>query len=252
MKININFPQTWNDLTPRQLKRVCWLLHKNYKGKTLAFLLFFILIDVKWWQFLMFFKVVIILFNVPLSEINKNYNFIYVKTNLTTFIPKIKNWKAPQDMLSDITINELAHADDAFLKYHSTKNINYLKVLVAVLYRETGKYDIRLPFIKNEINARYKKLKNIDKKTLLAVMRSYQGCRFYIENKFKRVFPKQKKTVKLNINAKNKKITSRFSKIILELTGGKFGNYAETASTNVYIFLADFENKLRKQQKLTT
>ena len=34
----------------------------------------------------------------------------------------------------------------------------------------------------------------------------------------------------------------------LELTSGKFGNYNETASTNLYLFLADFQNKLTQQQ----
>jgi len=248
MKVGITIATAWNDLTPRQLKRVCWLLHKKYKGSSLALLLFFVLVDVKWWQFLKFLKIVIILLLVPISELVTYYSFIYSKTDLTTFIPKINDWNAPQDRLSDLSIDELAHADDAYLKYKSTGNIGYLRVLVAVVYREVGAYNIRLRFVKNELDARFKQLNKIDIKTLLAVMRSYEGCRAHIEQKFPRVFPKPKSTNKTKV--KKNKVGSQFSKIILELTGGKFGNYAETANTNAYIFLADFEDKLSKQHKL--
>lgn len=247
MTINLHIPQSWNELKPNQLKRISYLLHKGYETKMLKILLFISLLNLKWYQFLKQYKVYLVFKTVPISELTNHFKFIYIKTDLTTFIPiNKKGWDSPADRLGNITIDELAHADDAYLKYHHTKNIEYLRLLTAVLYRETTGYGLRKPFIKEELTSMLKALKKIDNKSLLAIMRSYQGCRNHIENKFPKIFPKRKNKTK-----KKKSLaapSSQFSKIILELTGGKFGNYKETASTNAYLFLADFTNKLTQQK----
>ncbi len=251
MKLKINIPQKWNELSARQLKQISLYLDKGYQDSTLCLLVFLTLADIRWYQLFKLFKLFIVLIRVPLLELANYFPFIYHEINLTKFIPAItiqrNKYSGPADRLGNITIDELAHADDAYLKYHHTKNITYLRFLTAVLYRETSGYDLRYPFIKEELPARMKKFNKIDQKTLLAIMRSYQGCRQHIENQFKNVFPKPKEGTK---NKKRKPITSsQFSKLILDLTGDKFGTHKETASTNALLFLADFDNKIVAQRK---
>lgn len=249
MIININLPSSWNDLTPSQLKRVSWLLSKDLPAEILQILLFFVLYRVKWFNVIKIFKAVILFYNVPIKEITKTFDFIYKKVDLTTFIPiiKIKNvaYHAPAARLSNITIDEFAHADAMFLKYYNTKNLDYLEALAAILYREVEDYDVRLPFVKDELNARIERFENVDRKTLFAIYRSYQGCRFYIEEQFPRIFPKSEAKKK----KKKKPPESQFAKLILDLANGKFGIYQETAKINVYIFLSDFQNQLINQYK---
>ena len=56
---------------------------------------------------------------------------------------------------------------------------------------------------------------------------------------FPSVFPKPKIRGKIPKN-------SGFGKLVLHLSGGKFGTHNETKSTNVYTFLSEFEEQLKK------
>lgn len=246
MEIKLRYATSWNDLSPKQLQRICYCMH-TYTGKMLDLSLFLALVDVRFWQLKKLVKVCFVLLNVPVSELKKTYLFLYTKADLTTFIPVVTSTKtklyAPSDRLGNITINELAHADDAFLRYLDTKNIYYLRFLTAVLYREQQEYNIREPFIKNELDARIEALKNLKEPFLLAVFRSYQGCRALLPGKFKQVFTGSAKK-----NAK-KQTGSQFQQLILELTNDKFGNYEQTANTNAMLFLGNLNKKILDSKK---
>lgn len=149
---------------------------------------------------------------------------------------------APADRITNLTVNEFAHADDLYLGWFKTKDFEYLQYLAAVLYRELDANGKRVVFDKTELDARAQQWKKIDKPTLLAIALSYQGCRSYLTAQFPIVFPKP--------TPNNKSKTPRnsgFGKLVLYMSGGKFGTHNETKNTNIYTFLSEFEEQLKKK-----
>ena len=243
MTINLTIPTTWNDLTENQLKRLAELFHSQ-KTRIQDVLVFFTLLNIKWWQFSKSFKAAKVLKNVGLSELKKHYNFIYKKQERTKFIScfKIKNKQlfAPNERITNLTVDEFAHAEDLYLGWHKTKDIEYLQYLTAVLYREKDEKGKRLLFDKTELEDRAKALSKTDKNILLATALTYQGCREYLYTQFPKVFP-------VNNKSKATPKSSGFGKLILHLSGEKFGSHNETKTTNVYTFLSEFEEQLKKE-----
>lgn len=243
MTININIPTTWNDLTERQLKKLASIFHAK-KNKIQDILVFFTLLNVRWWQFRKAYKLSIVLKSVGLSELKKNYTFIYEKQERTKFIKSIKvkgkRLFAPNERITNLNVDEFAHAEDLYLGWHKTKDIEYLHYLAAVLYREKNEKGKRLLFDKTELESRAKALSKINKPILLATAITYQGCREYLYTQFPVVFPKTTKKQKTPNS-------SGFGKLILHLSGAKFGSHNETKRTNVYTFLSEFEEQLKKE-----
>lgn len=244
MTINLKIPESWNDLNTRQLKKIAQLSHSNVSGVLFDYKVFLTLLDVRWWQFLKNLKALKTVKSATFSHIKEHYSWLQSSLGLTTFIPTIKTKKkvlhAPSDRINNLTVDEFAHADDLYLRWYNAKDFEYLQYLAAVLYRELDKNGKRVPFDKTELDDRAKKLSKIDKQTLLAISLSYQGSSSYIYTQFPTVFPKPKGKTKTPKN-------SGFGKLILYLSGGKFGTHNETKSTNVYTFLSEFEEQLKKK-----
>ena len=243
MTINLTIPTTWNDLSDNQLKRLAGVFHSK-KNKIQDVLVFFTLLNIKWWQFRKAYKASIVLKNVGISELKKHYNFIYKKQERTKFIScfKIKNKQlfAPNERITNLTVDEFAHAEDLYLGWHKTKDIEYLQYLTAVLYREKDTKGKRLVFDKTELEERAKALRKTDKNIFLATALTYQGCREYLYTQFPKVFP-------VNNKKQQAPNSSGFGKLILHLSGAKFGAHNETKNTNVYTFLSEFEEQLKNQ-----
>lgn len=245
MPININIPKQWNDLNPRQLKKIARLFNSSQAPKFIDILLFFALLDIRFWQLHKYYKAFVVIKNVGISDLKTTYNWLYEHNNLTKFIPSIKTKNkvllAPASRIINLTIDEFAHTEDLFIGFNNTKDFEYLTYLAAVLYREVSEKGKRVVFDKNELDERATDLKSVNKTTLLAIALSYQGCRNYLYPKFPRVFPKQEGNVQ---NEKAPK-SSNLGKLILSVSGKKFGTYNETKSTNLYIFLSEFEEELK-------
>lgn len=244
MTINLKTPESWNDLNIRQLKKIAAILHANLSGVFFDYRMFIALLGVRWWQFVKKWKALKTIRNVGFSSLKEHYNWLYSSCSLTTFIPTIKTKSktlhAPADRIYNLTVNEFSHADDLYLGWFKTQDFEYLQYLAAVLYREIGKDGKRVAFDKTELEARAKYLSKIDQQTLLAISLSYQGSRSYMIAQFPIVFPKPKGKAKPPNN-------SGFGKLVLHLSGGKFGTHNETKNTNVYTFLSEFEEQLKKK-----
>lgn len=244
MTINLKIPTSWNDLNIRQLKKIAGYFHSDLSGVLFDSKLFLVLLNVRWWQFLKQWKALKTIKNVGFSSLKEHYNWLHSSINLTTFIPSIKTKSkklhAPADRINNLTVNEFSHADDLFLGWHTTQDFEYLHYLAAVLYRELDENGKRVPFDKTELDKRAKQLSKLDKQTLLAISLSYQGSRSYMISQFPVVFPKPKGKTKTPRN-------SGFGKLVLHLSGGKFGTHNETKNTNVYTFLSEFEEQLKKK-----
>ena len=244
MTINLKIPESWNDLNAWQLKKIAAYSHSNLSGDIFDYKVFLVLLNIRWWQFRKKWKAQKTIRNAGFSSLKEHYTWLQSDLNLTTFIPKIKvksiNWHAPSDRINNLTIDEFSHAEDLYLGWFNSKDIEYLQYLAAVLYREKDAKKKRIIFDKTELNSRAKSLANLHPQTLLAILLSYQGSRAYVFSQFPTVFPKPKG------KSKPPK-TSGFGKLVLHFSGGKFGTHNETKTTNLYTFLSEFENQLKNK-----
>jgi hypothetical protein len=243
--IKIKIPQSWNELSDRQLKRISLILHSELTGKYFDFMILKALMNLRWFYLWKRIKLNVLIYSTSLDEIKKYYPWLSDELGLTTFLTKIWLKKEelfpPADRLSNFTIDEFAHADDLFLGWCRTKNFEYLQYLAALLYREKNDEGKRVPFDKQELDSRASAMSRLSIPTLLAVLICYQGNRTHLVAQFPIAFPKPKK------DAKKKKVptTSGFGKVVLHFSGGKFGNYIETKDTNVYTFLSEYEEQIK-------
>lgn len=250
MVVNINIPENWNALTDRQLKKVAKLSHQKIKPILFDYKLYLFLINLRFWKVFKYWKALKFLKQTKLQNIKEYYQWFYTANTLTRFIPQLKIKKqrlfAPANRINNITIDEFAHADDLYIGWHNTRDFEYLQYLAAILYRENTPNGKRVPFCKTELEQRAKALRKVPKSTLLAIVLSYEGSRNYLVAQFPLVFPKSKTEEKPTKTPKKAK-PSNFGKIVLHLSGQKFGTYNETKNTNVYVFLGDFQEQLKSK-----
>jgi len=249
--IKIILPQSWNQLTSRQLERLAFLFSTTQPSAKFDLAVLFILLDIKWWQYVQKAKVRIVLWNVPMSEIRKNYDFIYTKNDRTVFPPFLKICKlksancqlffAPQDRIANLTCDEFAVADDLHIKWRETKNPEYLHYLTAVLYTKTKK---RPDFDKNELHEKAKAFSKVPIEKLLAIEIAYFGCKNNIVKRFPKAFPKATPEVS---GTKNKKYG--FGKVILSMAKGDLSKLETIKKVNIYAFLEQFEEDLIQAAK---
>lgn len=250
-KIKVTIAQSWNELTTWQLKTIAALFHRDLTPRLFDAYIFYAIMDVRWWQFYKRYKVQVIIRNVGMTELKKHYSWLYKDNNLTKFIPQLMSKNgilfSPMARLINLTIDEFAHTEDLFLGFNKTKKIEYLRYLAAVLYRENDSNGKRIPFEKNELDARALALSKIDNKTLFAIGLTYQGCRNYMYPKFPHVFPQRE--VDPEAPAPVAPSGSNLGKLVLALSGAKFGTHNETKSTNLYIFMSEFEEQLKAEKQ---
>ena len=248
MKLKLSIPQSWNDCTDAQLKKIALLINSDTKGNHFDLKCFAILVNAKWWQFYKKALHKCILSWEPITTTKESFAFIYNSNTLTRF-PKIQpingqQYHPPLPQISNLSIGEMAIADDLHIKWRATHDVEYLYYLAATLY--VNQQQPRPPFDKNDLSFKEPLFRNLSMGELLVIEMAFHGCKEHLAKTFKRVFP----VAVPNPDDKPKPIakSSQFPKLILELSGGKFGTHEQTSRTNCYTFLAEFE-KLLKDQK---
>jgi hypothetical protein len=248
--VKITLPKSWNELTNRQLERLALLFSTTQPSAKFDIAVLFILLDIKWWQYIEKAKIRIVLWNVPMSEIRKNYDFIYTKNDRTSFLPFLKSktkylkpttYFPPQDRIVNLTCDEFAVADDLHIKWRETKNPEYLHYLAAVLYTKTKK---RPDFDKNELHEKAKLFSKVPIEKLLAIEITYFGCKNNIVKRFPKAFPKANPE---SSGTKNKKYG--FGKVILSMAKGDLSKLETIKKVNIFAFLEQFEDDLIQAAK---
>jgi len=249
--IKITLPNSWNGLTNRQLERLALLFSTTQPSAKFDTKVLFILLEIKWWQYIEKAKIRIVLWNVPMSELRKNYDFIYNKNDRTTFLPFLKTklshraesrcFFPPQDRIANLTCDEFAVADDLHIKWRETKNPEYLHYLTAVLYTKTK---TRPDFDKNELHEKAKAFSKVPIEKLLAIEIAYFGCKNNIVKRFPKAFPKANPEVS---GTKNKKYG--FGKVILSMAKGDLSKLEAIKKVNIFAFLEQFEDDLIQAAK---
>ncbi len=235
MQIDLKIPSKWDELTDWQLKKIAAMIGKN--GPAFNFMTWLYLNQVKWWQFKKAYQLKIVMNQVPMSELRNHFNWVYTNVDRTIF-PKHKHYVAPMDRLVNLTIEEFAVADDLNNMYLIKMDISYLRLLVAVLYKQKGEVYDHLQLENN-----VKRFKKEDKEFLLAVHITFNGCKKGIIEKYKHIYPKIKVQQRSNKKA-------GLLDIVLKMSGQKFGTYQETKSTLVHTFLNELEENIIQQKEL--
>lgn len=242
--VNIKLPASWNELTDRQLSQVAALFASGNTGVTFDIKLWFILNNIKWWQFAKMLRNMIVMRNVPLSELKKDYDFIYSKNARTKFPAIAKNNKGvahfpPLPNISNLTVEEFAIADDLHIKFRETKNTEYLQMLTAVLYvSNEGKRPEFIKEILPQLSDSFSKIKAAD---LMAIELAYFGSKNTLVKRFPKAFPKAKEG---DEKPKTNKQKYGFAKVILEMTKGDLSKLKAIQSVNIYTFLEQFQQDI--------
>ena len=240
MKINLNTPQSWNELNQKQFERIALLFSTAEPSQIRDIKLLKILVDAKWWQLKKKANLRLFLFQVPYSEWKVFIDFLLKENNRTNFIPVIKvgnkTYFAPADRIQNLDAEEFAVADDLHIRFRETQNPEYLQYLFHVLYSETEE---RKPFDKNKLEKQINK--KIPMATLVITEMTYFGCKNYIANKFKKAFPKS--------NKKETGPRKGFGKIIQAMAKGDLSKLPTIERTNIYKFLQQFQDDIEEYNK---
>lgn len=241
--IKLYIPKSWDEMKERQFEKIAFLFNTSEVNIKFYLNLFFLLNGVKWWQFSKKAKLRIVLRNVPLSDLHKTYEYIFKENNRTIFPNKIKAGRKiyfpPQNKIANLTADEFAIVDDLHIKWHETKNLDYLRYMLAVLYtpKERGIFD------KNDLHEKALPFKKVSLKKLFAIEQAYFGCKNSLVKRFPKAFPKSKP------GATKPKKKYGFSKVILSMAKGDLSKLDLIKKVNIYTFLEQFEEDLTPEKK---
>lgn len=243
MKINITIPESWDSMSQKQFEKIAFLFHTQQTDVSFYIKLFYLLTACKWWQFRKKARVRTVLRNCPLSDLHKNYEYIFKENNRTLF-PDVKikrtRYTAPQSRIANLTADEFAIADDLHINFRETKNIEYLHYLAAVLYTPTKN---RPPFDKNALHEMAVPFSKLSPRKLFAIELAYFGCKNNLVKRFPKAFPKPAE----GVSKPSKKYG--FSKVILSMAKGDLSKLESIKRVNIYTFLEQFEEDLTPPKK---
>jgi phosphopantetheinyl transferase (holo-ACP synthase) len=263
MVVNINIPQTWNELTNKQFKNIVYQLECYYTivkdtpaalnvatNKLYLQICKELLKNNNWksqrWA----------LKEIQPKAFQDYLKFIYAGVQRTKFIPSIKinntTYYAPDMRLRNSTIAEFAYADSAYYKWRQTQQHIWLDVLCAAMYREANPkpndVDIRKPFIKQAVDVRADAFTTLNYQTKLAIAYTYEGCRNHIADSFPLIFPKPIKVDGETPSPKKQRYIS-FGEIIIDKIEGDPSKLHITNNVMLYDFLSIYNQDLKNLRK---
>lgn len=207
---------------------------------------------------------VILFYNIPKSLFNrlniaqqiqlKQSLFFLTEDNLLTknvigsFRLFFRRYHGPANRLSNISVLEYRRTEIYYQLYQRTGDVHFLNILCATLFRPKSRKkqdeDIRIPILEIGVNKRAYLFKWLHPNLRHSILLFYEGCRGYIIKSHKEVF-KQAPQGK----APSKELMD-FENIILAVSGDKFGSFAETGKTNLYVFLNHLKNRKEEAEQL--
>jgi hypothetical protein len=166
---------------------------------------------------------------------------------------KTRIYHAPSQFLNNITVWEFAHLEAFFEALRDKKNTKFaLNRLIAVLYRNhkpktaenkvmNYEGDVRIEFNKHEstINKRAYDIQNIEFYKKMLILHFYESCRKLI---LEALHPRMKIGGATNSESK----LNTWVQLILELSGGKFGDLEKTGNTNLFTIIEYLNHEQRK------
>jgi hypothetical protein len=268
MRINFKIAQHWNDLSEWQIKAIGRFMFtsRNEQTETVLFkkvLLFILLLSKP--NLTNIVKSVVLLLQVPFSELEQYTAFVFDQKELLTRFPnqiKIGRWPfckkvyGPAPRLANTTIEELSYADTFYYKWMTENNPDDLHRLTAILYRpsrEPTLEDKRIPFSSLTLESNSRITDAIPLPVKFMIAHAYYGCRQNFINRNPNVFP-QKKAVEGEEEKKPEKPKpyQPFSKIIDAFAMDEvqiFGNHQQVEKVFAPKFLSIYEESIKRERE---
>ena len=260
METHITMPETWNALSQKQAKNVCYTLYCaqrsiiNVPDQTLSIQAACYINCIKELLRENSFKALrIVLREVALKAYKPFVEFLFSEVKLQVFPETFKFTKtlyAPAFRLRNLSIEEFSFADSLYFRFKSTNDIKYLNLLCSTLYREAPKtpntIDKRVPYNRLLAEANYQYFANLPIKEKIVVAFAYEGSRNHLVSLYPNVFPKS--TTKQT--PKNKAKYVPFGELIAAKINYDPSKLPVTNLTNCYSFFSVYENELRQLKKL--
>lgn len=271
MRIDFKIPQKWNELTEWQVKAIGRFMFtaRNEQTETKFFkqVVLSILIVPKP-TFKNIIKSVVLLSQVPFSELEQYTAFVFDQKELLTRFPnqiKIGRWPfrktvyGPAARLANTTIEELSYADTFYYKWMTEKDLNDLHRLTAILYRPThwnirpSLEDKRIPFSSLALESNSRITDAIPLPVKFMIAHAFYGCRQNFINRHPNVFP-PKKVVEGEAEAppRKPKPYQPFSKIIDAFAMDEvqiFGNHQQVEKVFAPKFLSIYEESIKRERE---
>ncbi len=263
VKVNVNMPAGWNDLSFQQLDNIAHQFHcyneiikdnvelLERTSQRLYYQVTKELLRGNSW-----FATRKVLREVHPKEYVPFTKFIYEGVDRTKFRPFVKLkgtvYHAPDTRLRNITIGEFSFVDAAFYQWTQTNNPIWLNVLCASLYREASSspsdIDIRKRFLKQAVDRRADVFESFSLKKKLGIAKSYEGCRNHVANSFPRIFPKPVKIEGVENPVKKRYVS--FGQVILNKIEGDPSKLESSNNTNMYDFLSIIDADIDRIKKM--
>lgn len=270
MRIDFKIAQHWNDLSEWQVRAIGRFMFSS-RNETIEskrfkqFVLSVLIIPKPTIKNIL--KSVVLLSQVPFSELEQYTAFVFDQKELLTRFPnriKIGQWPfrktiyGPAPRLANITIEELSYADTFYYKWVTDNNLDDLHRLTAILYRPTkwnrSADDRRVPFsaLALESNSRITDAIPLSVKYMIA--HAYYGCRQNFINRHPNVFPQPKKSddEQEEAPAPKPKVYQPFSKIIDAFAMDEvqiFGSHQQVEKVYASKFLAIYEESIKRERE---
>lgn len=272
-EIDINYPiaQRWNDLSEFQIRTIGKFMFnsRNEQVETKLFkrIILSVLLVPKF-TFINVIKSVVILSQVPFSELEQYTAFVFDENELLTRFPlkiKIGRWPfrkvvfGPAPRMANCTIEELSYADTFYYRWITEKNTDDLHRLTAILYRPKAeqpvKSDVREAFSSLLLEQNSHLTDKISFPVKFMIAHAYSGCRQNFINRHKNVFPQKKKADPEEgeeVKPEKPKPYYPFSKIIDAFAMDEvqiFGNHQQVEKVLASKFLSVYDESIVRQRE---
>lgn len=207
MRINITVPTRWDELTPWQAKKIGKMIMDNKPiDEGLYRNLIILILFLPKPSFFNVVKLLLLLWRVPLRELDDYAGFICDGTGSLTVFPayftvkddtgKRLDLQGPAPRLANISIQELSYADAFYYNWRTSGDDIELHRLCAVLYRPAGRQistvDSRTPFDPLLLPANAELTDQVPLHQKYFVGLAYQGTREVLAKRYRKVFPEKK------------------------------------------------------------
>ena len=247
-------PETWNELTGKQLIRVMEILYSDQPADMALLQLFRIVTGMSWFRFFM----------CPLDQKAEFLDLAYFlinESNLTrNVLTNFDNLYGPDDDFNNITGEEFVFSEDYYFKSfsisdeHTARVIHeeWLNRLVAVLYRQKKRgYDLarnedgdpRRPFNQNicEYNAKHI-VSKWPKAVKLAIFTWYEACRKQLIESNPDIFSGGGEQAKYGLIS--------VMRVIAE--GGIHGTFEQVQKMYVKMWMVELNEKYEESKRATS
>lgn len=265
-------PSRWDELSRRQLLTLAWLIETGRESVEMAKLMFLVLTQsLPWWHRMQvrFFY----LFRATVDEradmLRLCASFSESRAFTAQKIKKIGGKTVlfgPDSALSNFTLWEYIRAEQAFLQYMQSDSNGTAKArhtssvhldrLIAIMYRPARRDydpdrhdDIRVPLVDSAVSGRMSRIRSLDRRTKIAILMWFDGCRSHIIRMFPLIFRKEESALneKMKAGTVKKASSAEWLDLITSLSTD-MTKFEKIANMNLIVAFTDLSNRIRQSR----